>query len=172
MKFLITAFFVLSAITSSATPYFRTPFTPGEKIHKLSGAAINPTELKETSFVTEVALITHSTKDGCVMPSIVCEDWTPLAIGPSYNAGKFQVIFGPIVNLAPATKNLLKSGLDMITSPDSLTGIKSMLSDNTGDITISFGPQTLINPISHGVFMPINKWTPTERIFAGSELRF
>ena len=165
------AILLLLATNAGAAPYFRLIGTT-DKIHKVTGASVDPLSPGQTSFVTEVALITHSTKDGCFLPSIVCEDWSPLMIGPSYSAGRFALVFGPVMNLAPATKQLLLRGLNMVTEQDKFGGLKAILAPSEDSVTISFGPQLWINPAAHGTILPLNRWQPAGRIFAGTALRF
>lgn len=157
------------AVHAAATPYFR-PADPAN-IQKIAGFAVDPVNPGKTSFVSEVALFTHDPKDGCLLPSVVCEDWTPFAIGPTYNAGRFAVVFGPVANLAPAAKAGLLAAL-RAARPDQYPGLESVLSPSKDGLTISFGPQVMVNPFDHGIMLPVNKWGASGRIFAGEVLRF
>lgn len=141
--------------------------------HKVVGASVDPITPGNSSFVTELAMWTHNPKDGCLLPSLVCETWSPLMIGPSYNAGKFAVVAGPVVNLAPKAKAGLRAVVNQF--PDKWLwkqGTLDLLSQPDNGLTISFGPQLYLNPLRGGTFMPVNAWQPAGRIFAGLELTF
>ncbi len=149
---------LLVATQANAGPYFRPIDT--SHVYQSVGASVDPKTPGQTCFISEIALITHSPKDGCLLPSIVCEDWSPLMIGPSYNAGRFAVVLGPVANVAP----FVYAGISRV------LGIDYKPSD-TGT-SIAFGPQLWINPLRDGVCQPFNKWMPAGRVFVGAALKF
>lgn len=164
---------LLLASSAQAGPYFR--LLDINNVQRSAGAYVDPFNPSNTSAGTAIALITHSTKDGCAFPSIVCEDWSPLTAGFSANAGRLQFNLGPVVNVAPLVKAGAKAILDQVTNEDSLLGVKSVLgSEPIGGSTpsIAFGPALAVTPIQHGVILPIEKWQGKLRIFAGAAWRF
>ena len=89
-----------------------------------------------------LALITHSKVDGCIVKSF-CIDWVPLAIGGTLgnNLGGASLALGTSANLLPATETLLLIGIDaLFPSADSAVAIKKLLSPSVGgspDISIA-----------------------------------
>lgn len=164
---------VLLASTSYASPYFR-PIDPAH-VHQVLGGFIDPNSPGNSSAGTAYALATHSVKDGCLMPSIVCEDWSPAMLGFSVNAGRVQVSIGPAVNLTPLAKLGLLKVLEAATAQDALAGVKGLLGSQPiggPDVSMSFGPALAIAPVQGGVVLPVNRWQGQFRIFAGAALSF
>lgn len=156
---------MLLAGSASANPYFRPINLAHPQIS--AGAYVDPVNPGQSAAGTSVALVTHSTTDGCAMPTIVCEDWTPMAVGFSVNGGKTLLGVGPSFNLAPVVKSALLHGISAITKEESYRGLKSSLGSNpiTGpDITMSFGPAWVISPTEN--------WKGYFRVFAGGAWRF
>ena len=93
-----------------------------------------------------LALITHSTKDGCIIPG-VCLDWTPLAIGGTLgkNLGGASIALGTSANLLPAVEQgLLAIIKGVFPSDDSAVVLKKMLLPSVSgnpDIAVAIGPQ-------------------------------
>lgn len=172
MKKMITMLMFLPTL-SFAGAYFR--LIDLTHIHEVAGALIDPITLGNTSGVTAVALVTHSVRDGCILPSVVCEDWSPLMAGLSIRAGQVQLSVGPAVNLTPLAKLGLLSLVNQITKEDSLLGLKSVLGSQPisgPDLSISFGPALAVSPVDHGVIIPVNQWKGKPRLFAGAALSF
>ncbi len=111
--------------SAHASPYFR----PLDIAHPqpVLGALIAPDTLKTSEAASLLPLITHSPKDGCILPSIVCEDWTPLAVGASMTAGNITFDVAPLANVVP----WIQSGIQ------TATGVHYI--DNPA-VTISAGP--------------------------------
>jgi hypothetical protein len=103
----------------------------------VAGALIDPVHIGQSEAAMLVPLITHSPKDGCLLPSVVCEDWTPLAIGGSMNAGKLTFDVAPLANVLP----WMQSGLSHII-PSSWPITKKLLepSSDSQFVTFSAGP--------------------------------
>lgn len=155
---------------SNAAPYFHV-FDPAH-IYKSVGAYIDPVDSGNTAFGTPIALITHSTRDGCLLPSIVCEDWSPLMAGFSVNAGRLSFNAGPAINLMPTARGGLLYIVNGLTADNQFGGLKSVLAPSDSGVTISFGPALNVDPVQHGVFVPIRQWHGKFRIFAGAALKF
>lgn len=173
---MLLALVVLSGISGSANagPYFRL-IDPNHP-YKIAGVFIDPRDTGETSVGTAVALVTHSVKDGgCLLPSLICEDWSPAVAGLSVNGGRVQFNMGPAVNLTPVAKLGLFRILTAVTKDDSLRDLKSTLSSQPiggPDVSTSFGPALNFSPIEHGVITPVNSWHGRFVVFAGAALRF
>ncbi len=114
-----------------AVPYFR-PFD-FKHPQTIIGAAIDPKNLKDSRALNLYPALTHSPADGCLLPSIVCEDWTPIAIGGSINAGKLTVDVAPLANILP----WMQAGLLKIV-PASWNGIVGVLTPTPGSAPVTF----------------------------------
>lgn len=172
LKFLFVLM-VLSASNALANPYFR-PLDVKD-VHRVAGAFIDPRDLDNTSAGGAVALVTHSTTDGCLLPSVVCEDWSPLMAGGSVHGGRFEFDMGPAWNLTPFAKIGLLHLLNTLTPSETLSGVKSILGSQpiTGpDISFSFGPAIGVAPVVNGVIIPLSQWHGKFLIFAGSAIRW
>lgn len=134
----------------NASPYFRVidPAHP----EPIAGASLNPRDLKDSRVISLMPLLTHSPKDGCLFPSIVCEDWTPIAVGASFNAGKVTLDIAPLTNVLPWFQNGVK-----ILLPDSWVVTKSVLSPNPdAPVTFAAGPMWEYRQSSNkGYFMVV-----------------
>ncbi len=173
MRTLLAVILSLFAVRASATPYFRL-IDPSHPI-KIIGVYVDPVDLGSTSVGAPIALVTHSVKDGCFLPSVVCEDWSPLTAGLSYNGGRFKLTVGPIANLTPIAKLGLWSLLSKLTASDTLSGVKSILSSQPTsgpDVSFSFGPALNVAPVDHGVIIPLSEWKGHFVIFTGAAMRF
>lgn len=175
MKHLLLAATLLCIVGEvQASPYFRL-IDPGH-VYRVAGAFIDPTDPGNTSVGSAVALVTHSVRDGqCLLPSVVCEDWSPLMVGLSVNSGRLRFDMGPAVNLTPMAKVGLLGILRIVTAEGSLVAIKGLLGSQPisgPDVSVSFGPALSVNPIDHGAIMPANAWKGRFVIFAGAALKF
>ncbi len=103
---LIAALLALAA-SAHATPYFRV--IDAAHPQPVIGALIAPDEFGQTEAASLLPLVTHSPKDGCLLPSIVCENWTPLAVGASMNAGKATLAVAPLFNVMPWVQSAVES---------------------------------------------------------------
>ena len=119
--------------TVKANPYLR----PLDIAHPqpIAGALID-VDLSKSAIGTLLPLVTHSPKDGCILPSLVCEDWSPVAAGLSLNAGKVTFDIGPVFNVLPWFQTAAAAVL-----PDTWS-IKGILAPNQGQqpVTFSAGP--------------------------------
>ena len=134
MTKIIAALFLVTA-PSFATPYFR-PIDPSHP-QPIVGALIDPVHLGQSSASSLLPIFTHSPKDGCLLPNIVCEDWSPLAVGASLNAGKITFDVAPLANVLPWMQS---AGQAVI--PVGWSALRSVVDYNpAGDaVTFSAGP--------------------------------
>lgn len=163
MKYII-AVLMFASVQAKANPYFRLLDLGSPQIS--AGAFIDPTN-GDSSGGTMLAIITHATKDGCYLPSVVCEDWSPLSIGFAGNNGKVIFALGPSVNLAPISKSLILKAFNLLTADGSYAGVKSALGSESldrQDISMSFGPTWAISPTEN--------WKGYARMFAGAAWKF
>lgn len=128
--------FILMSIPclSFGSAYFR----PLDISHPkpIAGALLDPQNLDQTSATALLPLITHSPNDGCLMPSIVCVDWTPLAVGASMNGGNFTFNAAPLSNVLP-----IFQAVALAVTPAKWVGvIKVLTPSGDGSVTFSAGP--------------------------------
>jgi len=133
----------------------------------VAGAYLDPQAIGSTEGGTALALLTHSTEDGCLLPSLVCMDWTPLAAGFVAKPGDIKFAFGPLFNLAPVLKAGLLRGLNFATKDGTLPGLKSAL----GSEPVS-GPSATVSIGPAWVIAPQERFKGYLRVFIGGELRF
>lgn len=156
-KYTLSCIIILIGSMASATPYFRLidPSHP----QPVLGALVDPTHLGNSEAASLLPLVTHSTKDGCLLPSIVCEDWSPLAVGGSMNAGKITFDIAPIANVLPWFKSAA-----LAIAPSKWTGLIKVLSPSPDQsVTFSAGPVfEYSQAANHGYF----------KVFTGLKLSF
>ena len=153
------------AVRANAAPYFRIidPLKPQIS----AGAFIDASDPGNSSVGSMLALVTHSTRDGCLMPSITCEDWVPFAVGFAEKNGKAIFAVGPSINLAPLAKSLLLRGFNAVTDSWSYAGVKASLGSESldrQDISVSFGPALAV--------APLEAWKGYFRVFVGAAWKF
>lgn len=116
MKTLLTAVLLLSATIVNAGPYFR-PLDP-HHLQYGAGFLVSPKNPLDTTAMMDLALITHSTADGTIVPDnwqsfIPPESWVPLQAG---FGGSFQgaatVSLGASTNMAPIMAATLFRAVD------------------------------------------------------------
>lgn len=125
---------LLLSTSAFATPYFRLvdPSHPQPVV----GALFSLDGIKQTEGTSLLPLITHTPKDGCLLPSIVCEDWSPLSVGAAFHAGKITLDVAPLANVLPWIDVVIQSAL-----PDNyLSPIHWVQAQNGQAITFSAGP--------------------------------
>lgn len=170
--YLLAVALVCFGSSAHAEPYFR--WADPAHVYKTAGAYVDPSAPGKSSYGTAVALVTHSPRDGCLLPTVVCEDWSPAMAGLSYNAGRFEFNVGPVANAAPAARAGLLGLVRGVTRDDQLTGLKDVLAGahDVDGVAIAFGPALNLAPIVRGVILPVTEWAPKFRIFAGAALKF
>lgn len=153
----LAAAILFLAVSAQANPYFRlmNPSHP----QMVAGALIDPSSLGNSEAASLLPIFTHSPADGCLFPSIVCEDWSPLAVGASMNAGKITLDVAPLANVLPWFQN---AALAVI--PDKWAGIRGVLAPTPGNaVTFSAGPVFQYRQANnHGYF----------KLFTGLSLHF
>jgi hypothetical protein len=129
---MVKVILLLIAINANASPYFR----PLDVSHPqpILGALLDPKDLGRTEASSLLPLITHSPKDGCIIPNL-CEEWSPLAVGASINAGNITFDIAPLINVLPWAQ---AGALAII--PQSFVGLRSVLSSQQSSRTFSAGP--------------------------------
>lgn len=181
LSLLIISLFLSSPAFCS--PYFR--FAGSESKGPFSGGwdvdagDISAFSNGEQYGVTDVALITHSTKDGTIIPQswqkyIAPEDWVPLQIG---GGGSFQgsaiINFGSSVNLAPQVFTPLFNALG--SSKPWVNQLRSVLTEgyskNQG-LSIAAGPSWYALPVINGTVEPLDKWQGHFGWFTGAAWKF
>lgn len=153
----LAALLVLVVAPAFATPYFR-PIDPSHP-QPVAGALIAP-KLGDSEGAALLPILTHSPKDGCLLPSVVCEDWTPLAVGGSLNAGKLTFDVAPLANVLP----WMQSGL-LAVVPSSWQGLRKILTPAEGSapVTFSAGPVWEYKQLTNKGYF---------RVFSGLALHF
>jgi len=163
MKIIIAAVLLLVAVPSHAA-YFRV-LGFGAPVQQSLSTLLDPFGLKDSAAVTDLALITHSTADGTIMPAFCqanwCppESWSPLAIGAGADLKGNKVInVDTTVNLAPqlATLILNKVGAG---SPSWLQVVKSGLA-GTSAARVRIGWGELGYATRNGVFQSAKEAFP------------
>ena len=133
MKY-IALLLALAASQVQATPYFRL-IDPAHPTPVL-GALVDPINIGNSSAASLLPLVTHSPKDGCLLPSLVCEDWTPLAIGGAMSGGKLTFEVAPLANILPWFQSAA-----LAVAPAKWTGLIKILTPSADQsVTFSFGP--------------------------------
>lgn len=164
MKTMIAALLLMPCLAHAA-PYFRLLDLAKPQIS--AGAFIDPTDPGNSSVGSMLTIVSHSTRDGCLLPSITCEDWVPLSVGFAEKNGKAIFAIGPSINLAPLAKSLLLRGFNAVTESGSYPGVKASLwseSLDRQDISVSFGPALAV--------APLESWKGYLRMFVGAAWRF
>lgn len=157
MKNIIVAGLLFVASVAGAKPYFRlvNPSHP----QMVAGALLDPQSLGNSEAASLLPIVTHSTADGCLLPSIVCEDWSPLAIGASMNAGKITFDVAPLANVLPWFQS---AALAVI--PDKFANVRNVLAPTPGNaVTFSAGPVFQYRQANNHGYL---------RIFTGLALHF
>lgn len=168
LKMRITVGAILAAVltnlvnTVHAAPYFRLLDLSRPQVS--AGAFVDAEDPAMTSVGSVLAVVTHSPKDGCLLPRIACVDWTPLGVGYAGGGGHHRLTLGPSANLAPIIKNMLYQALLRFSDEDRYQGLKSTLRPlkSDTDLSVAFGPAWVVSPTS----------APGPRVFAGASWAF
>lgn len=131
---MLAAALICFGVEAQATPYFR--LLDPKHPQPVVGALLAPEDLGQTGAASMLPLITHSPTDGCFLPSLVCEDWTPLSVGASANSGNFTFDVAPLANVLPWMQTAA-----LAVTPSSWQGIQRILSSSLDrSVTFSAGP--------------------------------
>lgn len=166
MRSLIVALLLVCAGAAQAA-YFRLAIRPADKgyLYESFGAFVDPVEPGQSSVAKQVALVSHSPKDGCMFPTIVCEDWSPLALGFGVNSGRFLFGLGPSINMAPVMRGVALALLRSSTAEDTLPGLKATLQPvPDSKLTLAISPSLVLSPTE--------AWKGRFKIFVGPAWRF
>ena len=175
MNILKTSILILAcATTAQAEPYYKSLFSDPKHPITVTGAFIDPLGKRGPQFGTSLALIYHNDIDPQgLLNNLLAQH--ALTVGGGYGAGNGFGSAGAAINLSPATKSGLLWLLEHGTKDDQLLNIKDLLAPpqlGSMDITLSFGPQWTVVPISGGSLLPMNKWQGSARVFCGAALSF
>lgn len=133
MKKILTMCLLLPSL-AGATPYFR--LLDVSHPQPVVGALLAPEDLKHSAAASLLPLVTHSPKDGCIFPTIVCEDWTPLAVGASMASGQVTFDVAPLANVLP----WMQRGANLLV-PSSWTATRAVLAATPeSPVSFSAGP--------------------------------
>jgi hypothetical protein len=145
------------ATSANATPYFR--LLDISHPQPVLGALIDPSAPGNTEAASLIPILTHSPKDGCLLPSVVCEEWTPLALGASMNAGKITLDVAPLANVLPWFQKAA-----IAVTPAKWQGLIGVLSPSQDkSVTFSAGPVWQYRQLTNKGYF---------RVFTGLALHF
>lgn len=161
MKKLLMVVLLCSSTGAKASSYIRSPLWGGPTVH-YAGVYIDPRDPGKTTVGSEVALLTHDPKDGCLLPGVVCEQWAPIATGLSVTGGRVYWDIGPTVNVFPWMVVLAnKAGLNT-----------SIVAPSDSKLSFAFGPKLGLNPVSDGQLQPFSQWGPKLLLMTAAQLRW
>lgn len=126
---------------ASAGPYFR--FVDPAHPQPVVGAFYSPSDgSAETGSL--LPIITHSPKDGCSIPSIVCEDWSPLALGFNKSGSAYVIDVAGGLDLVPLIQKFGTGLLDLVSGPAFAPGLRAILTPTVPgqevDVRLSIWP--------------------------------
>jgi len=175
MRSLLALLVMLLPSLSLASPYFRMINPKHPQV--AAGALFDPAGLGKTQAVTSLALVTHSTKDGSIIPEKLQpyfppESWTPLQIGGGGNGGEYVATIGASANFLPIAQKWALHGIEKISKPESLTGLKEALVPAAGSFSLAAGPAFAFVPIRGGVMLPVSEWKGLFRWYGGAAWKF
>lgn len=136
MKTLLAALLLAASMPAQAAPYFR--LVNLAHPDPVAGALVAPEDLKNSAAASLLPIFTHSPVDGCLLPSIVCEEWTPLAVGASMNSGRLTLDVAPLANVLPWVQ---QGALALL--PASWAGVRAVFTPTpplSQPVTFSAGP--------------------------------
>jgi len=145
MKLIIV---MLIAASAQANPYFR-PLDPAHP-QPVVGALLAPEAMGQSEATTLLPLVTHSPKDGKILP--IGENWTPLAVGASMNAGKVTFDVAPLFDLMPWMQQAIEAA-----APTTIRFVQDP------SVEISAGPVWEYRQIDNKGYF---------RVFVGAKLNF
>lgn len=154
---LLAAALICLGSSVQASPYFR--FVNWSHPILSAGILIDQNHPAHITGVTDVALITHSTADGTLIPLswqgiVPPEDWVPLQFGGGYGGGKGIINTGTSLNMAPPLTAILLGHLKPSGFKDALMSGFS----GSGNSIFAFGPSLVATPVVDGTLLPINQW--------------
>jgi len=163
------------AAFSHASPYFRPIDISHPQVS--AGAIFSASGIKQSVGVTDLALITHSTADGSIIPAslkkyLAPEDWVPLQIGAGGSfTGSAIVNVGASINIAPQIASLAISALGKSGSA-SAKALQTALESPQSGLSFAFGPSWYFYPVESGTALPLRSWQGKLGLFIGAAWRF
>ncbi|MDE2020747.1 MAG: hypothetical protein KGJ13_10460 [Patescibacteria group bacterium] len=164
-----------SVFYASASPYFRPLDISHPQVS--AGAIWSLNGVKQSVGVTDLALITHSTHDGSIIPAslqkyVAPEDFVPLQVGAGGSfTGQAIINVGASVNVAPQIASLALAGLGKSSSPTAAT-LEKVLSSPKSGFSFAFGPSWYVLPVNNGTIEPLRKWQGRFGFFTGAAWKF
>jgi len=158
-----------------ASPYLRPIDISHPQVS--AGAIFSASGIKQSVGVTDLALITHSTADGSIIPAslqkwIAPEDWVPLQLGAGGSfSGSAIVNVGSSVNIAPQIAALAIKALGKSSSP-SAKSLQAVLSSPQSGLSFAFGPSWYLYPIENGTVLSFSKMQGKFGLFVGAAWKF
>lgn len=167
-RVLVLVLVILSAcaVRAMAKPYFRLIDLKHPVIS--AGFLISPKALDKTAGVTDVALVTHSSEDGTILPEFVLKymppvDWVPLAVGGGGDLRSNAVMdVGTSLNVSPAMAALLMRGIGAGSSPWAQAIKKAF--ECSGTTSIHLGVSLGGDLVKNGVFQSAKDMFPGQGI--------
>jgi hypothetical protein len=130
---MLAAALICFGSSANASPYFR--LLDVSHPQPVLGALLDPRDLGNSEAASLLPILTHSPADGCLLPRLVCEDWTPLAVGASMNAGKVTLDLAPLANVLPWVSSFVGA------LPGDRGAVQEILAPkNQPPVTFSAGP--------------------------------
>ncbi len=166
MKLLIALFAVSLSVPSHAAPYFR--LMDPSHIHQSAALLLDPNGVQPSVAVTDIAIITHSTADGSIMPvscrATLCppEDWVPLEIGGGGSLHAAVLHIGASVNVAPQLGALAFKSVST-SSPGWLQSVKAAALGQNGN-GFRLGGGLLGNIVKDGVVQSAKETFPGQGV--------
>ncbi len=161
MKTILTLVLLFAAARSEAA-YFR--LLDPRHIQQSAAMLYDPAGLDNSMGVTDIAIITHSTLDGSIVPErlqgyLPPEDWSPLALGFGGSLrGDAVVSAGASVNIAPQIGAMLLKAVDS-NSPQWAQVIKgAFLGSGNGKLRIGWAEMG--TAVKAGVFQSAKEAFP------------
>lgn len=152
-----------------AGPYFRAiDLGDYRSLKPNTGALVDPTGKGANDAVGMLPLFSHSTEDGCLLPTIVCEDWSPLALGVGGNLRSDPYLaVGPSINILPVAKGVALASLNAATKAGDFASLKNSLKPapkSSVDLAVAVGPTWVVKPSEN--------WKGYFRLFFGGAWSF
>jgi len=163
------------AAFAQASPYFRPLDISHPQVS--AGAIFSAQGIQQSVGVTDLALITHSTADGSIIPAslqkwIAPEDWVPLQIGAGGSfSGSAIINVGASVNVAPQIASLAIEGLGKSSSATA-KALEAALSSPQSGFSFAFGPSWYLYPVENGTALAPSKMQGKFGLFVGAAWKF
>lgn len=175
-KLLFLLFAVFISVPCYSSPYFR---LVGPQNYNIDAGDVWGFSNGNQYGVSDLALVTHSTKDGSIIPQswqkyIVPEDWVPLQVGGGGSfTGNAVINVGSSVNLAPQVFTPLFDAVG--SSSPWVKNLKSILTEGyskSNGLSIAAGPTWYLLPVENGTLEPVSKWQGHFGWFTGANWKF